>query len=251
MTQMVARAGAQVARARPWAVLERPGPSLLEALYPQATILHHLAASMALMGILVGLARARFFLPDNPVPITFQTFGVLMIGGVLGWKWGLVSILAYYFIGMAGGDVFQGGNSGWAYVTQGVTGGYLIGFVASAFLVGYLSQRGWNRGRSLWAMVLGMLVVYLPGLLWLKYGGYGWPAEGELFSSGMYPFIPGDLVKAMLASLVVALGWKIVDQREADGRTEAAHEADSSGGLTPLFSSLRALISRPFRSRES
>ena len=229
MMQMVARPGALIARARPWALLDRPGPSLLEALYPQATTVHKLAVSLALVGVLVGLARARFFLPDNPVPITFQTFGVLMIGGVLGWRWGLFSILVYYFLGMAGVPVFQGGGNGWAYVGEGVTGGYLVGFIASAWLVGYLSQRGWNRGRSMWPMVLGMLVVYLPGLLWLRYGGFSWPAEGELFSSGMYPFIPGDLVKAMLAAVVVGLGWKMADRRDA----ERARGETGSGGAGP------------------
>jgi len=169
--------------------------------------------SLALVGVLAGLARARFFLPDNPVPITFQGFGVLMIGGVLGWRWGLFSILVYYFLGMAGVPVFQGGGNGWAYTGEGVTGGYLIGFIASAALVGYLSQRGWNRGRSMWTMVIGMLVVYVPGLLWLHFGDFSWPAEGELFSSGMYPYIPGDLVKTMLAALAVGLGWKIADRR--------------------------------------
>ena len=62
-------------------------------------------------------------------------------------------------------------------------------------------------------MVLGTLIVYVPGLLWLQFGDYGWPAEGELFSSGMYPYIPGDLVKAMLAATAVGLGWSLVDKR--------------------------------------
>jgi biotin transport system substrate-specific component len=218
--QMVTRPGALVLGSRPWALLSKPGPSLLEALYPSATYVHKLAMSLALVGVLVGLARARFFLPDNPVPITFQGFGVLMIGGVLGWRWGLFSILVYYFLGMAGVPVFQGGGNGWAYTGQGVTGGYLIGFIASAWLVGYVSQRGWNRGRSMWTMVLGMLVVYLPAMLWLRYGDFSWPAAGELFSSGMYPFIPGDLVKAMLAAVVVGLVWKVADRRAAEREEE-------------------------------
>ena len=65
----------------------------------------------------------------------------------------------------------------------------------------------------MWTMVIGMLVVYVPGLLWLHFGDFSWPAEGELFSSGMYPYIPGDLVKTMLAALAVGLGWKIADRR--------------------------------------
>ena len=211
--QMVTKSGTWVVDSKPWVWLSKPGPSLLEALYPTATYSHKLIAALAIVGILTGLARASFYLPDNPVPITLQGFGVLMAGGVLGWRWGLVSILIYYFLGMSGVRVFKDGSGGWAYTSAGVTGGYLIGFIASTWLVGYLSQRGWNR-RSLWTMVLGMLVVYVPGLLWLQFGDYGWPADGELFSAGMYPYIPGDLVKAMLAATVVGLGWRIVDKRK-------------------------------------
>ncbi len=225
--QMVTRPGAMILGSRPWALLSKPGLSLFEALHPSATYVHKLAMSLALVGVLVGLARARFFLPDNPVPITFQGFGVLLIGGVLGWRWGLFSILVYYFMGMAGVPVFQGGGNGWAYTGQGVTGGYLIGFIASAWLVGYVSQRGWNRGRSMWTMVLGMLVVYLPAMLWLRYGDFSWPAAGELFSSGMYPFIPGDLVKAMLAAVVVGLVWKVADRRAAE--REEKQERNDTG----------------------
>ena len=62
-------------------------------------------------------------------------------------------------------------------------------------------------------MLLGSLMVYVPGLLWLHCHDFGWPAEGELFSAGMYPFIPGDLVKLMIASLVIGVGWTIADKR--------------------------------------
>ena len=218
--QMVTRPGALVVRARPWSLLDKPGPSLLEAIYPAATYMHKLAVSLAFVGLLVGLGRARFFLPDNPVPIVLTGFGVLLVGGVLGWRWGLFSILVYYFLGMAGVPVFQGGGNGWAYVAEGVTGGYIVGWIVSVLLVGYLSQRGWNRGRSLWPMVLGMLIVYQPGLLWLRFGDFSWPAAGELFSSGMYPFIPGDLVKTMMAALAVGLGWKVADRWTAEREEE-------------------------------
>ena len=221
--QLVVKTGAVVAEAKPWVLLGRPGPSLFEALFPSAVLVHKLAASLALTGVLVGLARARFYLPDNPVPITFQTFGVLIIGGVLGWRWGLFSILLYYFMGMAGLQVFQGGapkcddlamlQCGWEYASNSPTGGYLIGFIAASWMVGYLSQRGWNRGRVLWPMLLGSMVIYVPGLLWLHFNDFGWPAEGELFKGGMYPFIPGDLVKLALAAIATGFGWKVAERR--------------------------------------
>ena len=104
--QMVTKSGTWVVDSKPWVWLSKPGPSLLEALYPTATYSHKLIAALAIVGILTGLARASFYLPDNPVPITLQGFGVLMAGGVMGWRWGLVSILIYYFLGMSGVPVF-------------------------------------------------------------------------------------------------------------------------------------------------
>ena len=209
--QMVMRSGTILVQARPWSVIGRYNESLLEALFPSIQFVQKLIVSLAFVGILVGLGRARFFLPDNPVPITFQTFGVLLMGGVLGWRWGFFAILVFYFLGMAGVPMFQGGGNGWHYVSTFPTAGFLIGFIAAVWLVGYLSQHGWHRSRSLWPMLLANLAMYVPGLLWLVTKGYI-PLESVL-SKGMYPYIPGDLVKLMLASLVVGFGWTIADRR--------------------------------------
>ena len=86
--QMVNRSANAVVEARPWSLLDNPGPSLLEALVPNISTVQKLALSLVMVALLIGLARARFFLPDIPVPITFQTFGVLAMGGILGWRWG-------------------------------------------------------------------------------------------------------------------------------------------------------------------
>lgn len=201
---------------RIFSFLDERGPSLFDSLFPRAQVWHRVAAAMLFVALTAGLAQARFYLPDNPVPITFQTFGVLLTGGVLGWRWGLLSAVAYYLIGMSGVPVFQGGHSGWEYVAQGVTGGYLLGFILATGVVGYLSQRGWNRGRSLWPMLVSALLVYGPGLIWLAAFDFGWPKEGELFSAGMYPFIPGDVIKLMLAALATGLLWRIADYRNTE-----------------------------------
>lgn len=195
------------------AVIGAYNRSLLDALFPSINIWYRVAASLFLVGLLVAFGRTTFYLPDNPVPITFQTTGVLLMGGVLGLRWGLFAILVYYFMGMAGVPVFKDGGNGWDYVSGTATAGYLIGFIAAVPLVGYLSQRGWNQSRILWPMLLGNLFIYVPGLLWLHYFDLGWPPEGELFSAGMYPFIPGDLVKLMIASLIVGAGWTIANKR--------------------------------------
>lgn len=215
--QNVIRTGEFVVQAKPWAVIGQYTPSLMDSLFPSLNTLQRLAISLFFVGLLVAFGRVTFYLWDNPlVPITLQTTGVLLMGGVLGLRWGLFAILVYYFLGMADVPVFKDGDSGWNYVTTTATGGYLIGFVAAAALVGYLSQHGWNRGRSLWPMLLGNLFIYVPGLLWLHFRGFIGPDApcGGLFSCGMYPFIPGDLVKLMIAALVVGFGWKLADKRQ-------------------------------------
>ena len=192
-------------------------PSLLDRLVPGATVWHKSAAVIVGIALVSLLAQARFYLPEIPlVPVTLQGFGVLMLGGVLGWRLGLASAIGYYLVGMAGLPVFANSNEGWDYVIHGATGGYLLGFILAAGVVGYLSQRGWNRGRSLWPMLLGSLLIYLPALIWLSVFDFGWPADGELFSSGMYPFMPGDIVKLMAAAAITGGLWRYVDSKRQD-----------------------------------
>lgn len=199
-----------------WPVLSIIGPvnsSLMNALFPSMNTTRRVVVSLLFVGLLTAFGRATFYLPDNPVPITFQTTGVLLMGGVLGLRWGLFAIMIYYFLGMAGVGVFKDGANGWDYLTATATGGYIIGFIAAVPLVGYMSERGWHRGRILWPMLLGNMLVYLPGLLWIHYRGLSWWKTGGLFDNAMYPFIPGDLVKLIIASLVVGAGWAVVDFR--------------------------------------
>ena len=198
---------------RPFVFVGAYEESLLDSLLPRATWVHRAIIALLFVGILVGMGRARFYLPDNPVPIVLTTFGILATGGILGMRWGLASVLIWYFLGMAGVAVFQGGGNGWEYVSNGFTAGYLIGFILSAWVVGYLSQHGWSRARSLWPMLVGGLLLYLPALLYLHYKDLGWPADGELFSAAMYPFIPGDVIKLLGAALVVSGLWVIADRR--------------------------------------
>ena len=228
MQSIAVRSGrSQGWQARLPVLLGTSGPSLFDALFPRATMLYRLLTALALAGITAGLAQARFFLPDNPVPITFQTYGILMMGGLLGFRWGLASAVAYYLAGMAGLPVFQSGGNGWAYVSQGVTGGYLLGFILAAAAAGLFSQRGWDRGRSLWPMLVGSLLVYLPALIWLTVFDFGWPGEGKLFSAAMYPFIPGDTVKFMLAALTAGALWRVADSR-AQGGVSSPEDANTT-----------------------
>ena len=87
------------------------------------------------------LSQFKFFLPDNPVPITMQTFGILMMGSVLGWRLGLITIFSYVLLGILGAPIFQSWNGGINYFL-GATGGYIVGFFLAVPVMGFLSQRG-------------------------------------------------------------------------------------------------------------
>ena len=193
-------------------------PSLMDALFPSLTTWQRAVIALASVLALAVLSKGHFYLPDNPVPITLQTAGVLLMGGFLGLRWGLLAIVVYYALGWLGAPMFASRDLSWDIARGnaaifGVTGGYLIGFITAVPIVGYMSERGWIRLNSLWAMLLGNVWIYVPALIWLSYFDFGWPAEGELFAGAVYPFIPGDLVKFVLAALVIVGGWAIADRR--------------------------------------
>jgi biotin transport system substrate-specific component len=122
------------------------------------------------------------------------------MGGLLGPFWGLGTSTVYVLLGMMGLPVFQGGNGGFDY-TLGVTGGYIIGFILSTFTVGWLFRIGLDRSKSLWAYIIGTMIIYVPAIIWLSVFDFGWPKEGEMLSQAVYPFVIGDLLKAVIASL--------------------------------------------------
>ena len=173
-------------------------------------------AALIVAGSLVVALFAQIKIPlgFTPVPITGQTFAVLLVGALLGgWRGGLA--LALYAIEGAFLPFFAGGASGWFWLLP--SGGYIIGFVPAAALVGYLCQRGWNRRPwVLLAMLLGNAVLYVPGLLQLN---LFLPADvatawgcADVWQCGLLPFIPGDLVKLIAASLAVPAGWAVLDK---------------------------------------
>jgi biotin transport system substrate-specific component len=149
--------------------------------------------------ILIALS-ARIEIPMQPVPITGQTFGVLFIAALLGAKRGVSSIITYLTLGGAGLPVFAGGAAG-IHVFAGPTGGYLIGFLFAAYLVGYLSELGWDQ--KFWyavaSMTLGTIVIFLFGIIGLvRFTG----AE-QVIQLGVLPFIPGAIIKIGLASMML------------------------------------------------
>jgi len=153
-------------------------------------------------------SQIRFFIPDNPVPVTMQTFGILLVGGLYGPRLTLFSIFSYMIIGIIGVPVFQSHNGGIDYFF-GVTGGYLIGFIFASVIISILSNSGLKKGLSIWAMIIGNLMIYVTALVWLTVYDFGWPEKGKLFSQAVYPFLIGDFIKLILASLSVNILWKL------------------------------------------
>jgi biotin transport system substrate-specific component len=149
-----------------------------------------------------------------PIPVTGQTFAVLMIGALLGARRASLSVLVYIMEGAVGLPVFAHGRSGFA-VLLGPTGGYLVGFVVAAYLVGLLAERGWDRriGTTVLAMIFGNLVIYAFGLLWLCCMIFLIKLQvgsSRVLVEGLYRFIPGDLLKIAMAAILLPTGWKLL-----------------------------------------
>jgi biotin transport system substrate-specific component len=167
--------------------------------------------SLALgMACLVGLlAQVRFILPWSPVPVTGQTFAVLLAGVLLGRWWGGISMALYVVLGIAGVPWFQGLNGGLSYLA-GPTGGYIVGFILAALFLGYFTDK-YVRSRSFLSMLGLMLfanfiLIYVPGLLqlglWLSLV-QGEPASfTALLGMGLVPFLAGDITKAVVAAAI-------------------------------------------------
>jgi biotin transport system substrate-specific component len=152
------------------------------------------------------LAQVRFDI--GPVPITGQTLGILLIGAGYGFSLGTLTVTTYLVVGGLGLGVFAGGAGGWA-TFGGMTGGYLIGFPLAAAVIGYLMQRGWHRFffATALAMLIGNVLIYIPGLLWLKQFAPDWPTT---LAWGFTPFIAGDLLKLLVAAGLFPDVWRLV-----------------------------------------
>ncbi len=176
---------------------------ILPSLSPKWRDLFLVSAGAALVAL---LAQVKIPLPFSPVPLTGQTFAVLLVGAALGSRRGASALTLYALLGVAGLPVFAGGAFGAAYAF-GATGGYLLGFIPAAFLTGWLAERGWERRLpvSLLPFLAGTLVIYVLGAGWLAFF-LGWQ---KAFSLGILPFLAGDALKLILASLTLPAAWKL------------------------------------------
>jgi biotin transport system substrate-specific component len=157
-------------------------------------------------------ARIAFPVPGSPVPVTGQTFGVLLVGGALGFRRGLAAVALYVAIGLVGLPFFAEGKGG-ASVFLGATGGYLVGFVLAGGIVGRLAERGWDRhlGGALGAMAIGNLVIYLVGVPWLM--AVTGVSLATAIAQGVTPFLIGDIVKLLLAAGTFRASWWVIGRR--------------------------------------
>ncbi len=149
-------------------------------------------------------------LPFSPVPITAQTLAVLLMGIILGSRRGGLCLLMYLSAGGIGLPVFANGASGLVYMF-GPTGGYLMGFLIAAFVIGWLAERGWDKRivTTFFAMFIGNAIIYLFGLSWLSF----FTGIDKVFALGLYPFVIGDILKIILAIIFLPLGWKLLGKR--------------------------------------
>jgi biotin transport system substrate-specific component len=169
----------------------------------------------------------QLYVPVNEhVPLTLQTFGVLFTGAVLGSGRAVAATGLYLLIGILGFPVFAAGADGvhrsglatiigldGGTIVLGATGGYLLGFLVAAAVVGALAERGWDRrlGSSIGAMIIGSLIVYTCGVTWLDLAASLSVADALVF--GLWPFLPGDIVKLLVAAGLLPLGWRLASGR--------------------------------------
>lgn len=205
-------------------------PVLADVLARPVTVPRRLAADAALVfaGAAVVAGAAQVAIPFWPVPLTMQTFAVLLVGTVLGPLRGALSLGFYLVLGVVGLPIFAGGESGSLFAMT--SGGYIVGFVLAATAVGYLARRAWDRKvvGTLVSFLVGSALIYAVALPWLYFtlsglgeavwsGSMGYDSLlAATIGAGLIPFLAGDIVKGLLAAGLVPLAWRgttALDQR--------------------------------------
>jgi len=172
-------------------------------------------AVLIVAGALFIYLTALVVIPQEPVPWTGQTFGVLVAGCALGFRRGFASVALYVLLGVIGLPFFAE-HKGGIDVIWGATGGYLVGFVIAGALVGRLAELGWDRriGGAIGAMLLGSVVIYAIGVPWLKFStGMSW---SEAIAAGLTPFLLWDAGKLLLAAAIFPTAWWLIGRRPDD-----------------------------------
>ena len=164
--------------------------------------------------LLTALA-AQISIPMRPVPITGQTFAVLLTGALLGSRLGAAAMIVYLVEGAIGLPFFSEGRSGIGHLF-GLTGGYLVAFPAAAFITGAFAENGWDKRllSAVAAMLVGSIVIIAAGWAWLSQ----FMSPATAFATGVKPFIIGDIVKILLAAGALPIGWKLLKRNQAGSK---------------------------------
>jgi biotin transport system substrate-specific component len=194
--------------------MNTPSPSLAVHLWPSAGSRVARNIALVVLGCALLWVSAKVKVPFWPVPMTLQTFAVMALAAAYGSRLGVATVVAYLAAGAAGLPVFTNTPPEIAEPAYllGPTGGFLIGFIAAAFIVGYAADRNWDRSvpKLLAAMVVADAAVFALGLAWLGVAvpalGYSW----GLLEAGLFPFLLGDLLKVLIAALAVPAAWGLL-----------------------------------------
>jgi biotin transport system substrate-specific component len=184
-------------------------------LVPHGDVLTDVLFVVAGAGLVAAAAQFSIELGSTPVPITGQTFAVLLVGAALGTVRGFASLLLYLVVGIAGAPIYADHHHGWSQVTS-ASGGYLVGFVIAAAVTGFLAEHRWDRrfSSSISLMLTGNVIIYAVGLPWLAVVLDTKNLEQTL-EYGLYYFVPGDIIKLYLAAALLPAAWKVTRRRDA------------------------------------
>jgi biotin transport system substrate-specific component len=188
---------------------QTPAATLRYAILPRTGLLTDALLVAGGAGLIAASAQVSFKLPFTPVPITGQTFSVLLVGAALGTARGGSSALLYVLAGLLFPIYAPHTGYGWSTITS-ASGGYLVSYPFVAALTGFLAERRWDRkfSSAVGAMLTGNVVIYLFGLPWLAVV-LNTNLEKTL-EYGLYPFVPGDTFKLYLAAAALPGAWKLV-----------------------------------------
>lgn len=175
-----------------------------------------LALVMAFSLLTAVSAQVAIPLPWTPVPITGQTFAVLLTGALLGSRLGALAMLAYLIEGASGLPFFAAAGSGVQRLLFSPTSGYLLSYPAAAFIVGLLAERGWDRRfvTAAAAMAIGSIVILLSGWAWLA----RFTSPASAWAAGVAPFLVGDVIKIALAAAVLPSGWALLKRTSSNSK---------------------------------
>jgi biotin transport system substrate-specific component len=176
------------------------------AVFPRSNLVTNALLVVAGAGLVAICAQISIKLPFTPVPITGQTFAVLLVGASLGSLLGVLSLSLYVLVGMIGAPIYADHTGGFDVITS-ASGGYLVGFVLAAALTGFLAEHRWDRhfSSSVSAMLTGNVVIYLVGLPWLAHVLH--TSLERTLELGLYPFVAGDVFKLYCAGALLPVAW--------------------------------------------